>query len=184
MRWYCAKAKPGQDLIAIDNLKRQQFQVYYPRCTIERVRGGKVVRESTALFPSYVLIRFGLEISTWRCINSTRGVLRLLSFCEDGSPSPIPEGEIERLEQREKEGKLYISEVIRLRRGDRIRLKVGPSVDQIGEVVRTRGERVEFLLRLLGRKVRCIAPLHTLELVGVRHKNRAATSAEALPQNP
>jgi transcription antitermination factor NusA-like protein len=57
-----------------------------------------------------------------------------------------------------------------LYRGDRIRLKFGASVDQIGEVLRTRGERVEFLMRLLGRKVRCIAPVHALELVATRSR--------------
>jgi transcriptional antiterminator RfaH len=170
MRWYCAKAKPGQDHIAIANLKRQEFEVYYPQCTIERLRAGKIVRDRVALFPSYVLVRTGLEVSTWRAINGTRGVMRLLSFAEDGTPASVPEGEIETLQEKEQQGKLYISEIVRLRRGDHIRLKFGVSVDQIGEVLRTRGERVEFLLRLLGRKVKCIAPQHALELVATRSR--------------
>ena len=165
IRWYAAKTKSGQDHLALDNLRRQNFETYYPNITIERYHNGKIRRDSEGLFPGYVLVRFALEASSWRVINSTRGVYRLLSFNEDGRPSAMPEGEIETLRRKEQNGQLYISEVVRLRRGDRIRLKVGPSVDQIGEVLRTRGERVEFLLRLLGRRVRCIAPQHTLELV-------------------
>src|SRR5262245_19731087 len=164
-RWYVAKTKSGQDRIALDNLKRQLFEVYYPQITIERYRAGRIRRDCESLFPGYVLVRFALETATWRVINSTRGVYRLLSFAEDGRPSALPEGEIERLQEREKQGKLFVSEILTLRRGDQIRLKVGPSVDQIGQVIRTRGERVEFLMRLLGRKVRCIAPMHALELV-------------------
>jgi transcriptional antiterminator RfaH len=165
IRWYAAKTKSGQDHLALDNLRRQNFETYYPNITIARYHNGKIRRDSEGLFPGYVLVRFTLEASSWRVINSTRGVYRLLSFNEDGRPSAMPEGEVETLRRKEQSGQLYISEVVRLRRGDRIRLKVGPSVDQIGEVLRTRGERVEFLLRLLGRRVRCIAPQHTLELV-------------------
>jgi transcriptional antiterminator RfaH len=163
--WYAAKTKSGQDLIAIDNLKRQQFQIYYPQITIERARNGRISRDRESLFPGYILVAFVLEDSAWRSINSTRGVYRLLSFNPDGRPSAMPDGEVELLQEKEKQGKLYISEVLRLRRGDQVRMKFGPSVDRIGEVLRTRGERVEFLLTLLGRKVRCISPCHALELV-------------------
>lgn len=179
-RWYCVKAKPGQDQIAISHLRRQQFEIYYPRISVERFKAGKVVRESVPLFPSYVLVRFALQVSTWRSINGTRGVLRLLSFNENGQPSAIPPGQIEQLQQAEKSGKLFVSEILRLRRGDRIRMKFGASVDQMGEVLRTRGERVEFLLRLFGRTVRCIAPQHALELVGPRAKQHQRISAAAL----
>ena len=164
-RWYAAKTKAGQDVIAADNLRRQNFEIYYPRMTIERFRNGRIVRESESFFPGYVLIHFELATTTWRVINNTRGVYRLLSFNEDGRPSAMPDGEVEHIQEREKQGKLYISEILRLKRGDKVRMKVGPSVDQTGEVIRTRGERVEFLLRLLGRKVRCIASQHTIELV-------------------
>jgi len=164
-RWYCVRAKPGQDQIAIKHLDRQNFTTYYPRMTIERARAGRIVCESVPLFPGYILVHSVMPVATWRTINGTRGVLRLLSFAEDGKPSAVAKGEIEVLQRREKAGKLYISEVVRLRRGDGVRMKFGSAVDQIGEVLWTRGERVEFLLRLLGRKVKCIAPQHALELV-------------------
>ena len=166
MRWYAAKAKAGQTAIAIENLKRQSFEIYSPRIEIDRMRAGRVRRESEALFPGYVLIRFLLEPSAWRIINSTRGIQRLISFAEDGKPSPIPVGQIEMLQESEKAGKLYISEVTSLRKGDRVRIKIGPAADQLGDVLSTKGERVEFLLRLLGGKIRCIAPSHALDLVG------------------
>jgi transcriptional antiterminator RfaH len=177
--WYAAKTKAGQDHIAIANLSRQQFEVYYPQMTIERWRSGHIRRDRESLFPGYVLVSFVLEDQAWRVINSTRGVYRLLSFNEDGRPSAMPHGEVELLMDKERHGQLFISEIMRLRRGDHIRMKFGPSVDQIGEVLRTRGERVEFLLRLLGRKVKCIAPIHALDLVVPRRQASASAVAMA-----
>ena len=88
-----------------------------------------------------------------------------MSFSEDGRPSAVPFGEVESLQDREKQGQFKFSEITRFRRGDVVQVKNGVSVGLTGKVVRTRGERVEFLLRLLGRHVRCIAPCHTLHLV-------------------
>jgi transcriptional antiterminator RfaH len=164
--WYAVKTKACQDHIAIANLSRQQFEVYYPQMTIERWRAGHIRRDRESLFPGYVLVSFILEDQAWRVINNTRGVYRLLSFNEDGRPSAIkPDDAVTSLRNKEKNGQLYISEITRLRRGDQIRMKFGPSVDQIGEVLRCKGERVEFLMSLLNRKVRCIAPLHALAVV-------------------
>jgi transcriptional antiterminator RfaH len=175
--WYAAKTKSGQDTIACNNLARQSFAIYYPQMIIERYRQGRITRETEPLFPGYILISFELDNTAWRAINNTRGVYKLLSFSEDGRPSRMPHGEVESLQDKEKQGKLYISEVLRLRRGDLVRLKFGPSTDRIGEVLRCRGERVEFLLTLLGRRSRVIAPLHALDLVGRR---RVCASAEAV----
>src|SRR5262245_28300298 len=100
-RWYCAKTKAGQDHLAISNLRRQEFETYYPQMTIERFRNGRIQHEKESLFPGYVLLRFGLETTTWKAINNTRGVYRLLSFNDDGRPSALPEGEIEWLQERE-----------------------------------------------------------------------------------
>jgi transcriptional antiterminator RfaH len=179
MRWYAAKTKAGQDGIALDNLKRQAFETYYPRMTVERYRNGQVRRDHESLFPGYVLVRFALETSSWKTINNTRGVYRLLSSKEDGHPSALPDNEVDWLQERERSGKLYISEIQRFRRGDQVRLKVGPSADQVGQVLRARGERVEVLLQLLGRQVRCIAPNHALALVP---SHISGGSAVAMPE--
>lgn len=165
LRWYAARAKPGQEQVALINLERQEFPTYFPQMTIERARKGKIVCEAEPLFPSYVLVQFALCTTSWRAINSTLGIIRLVSFGADGTPSSIRPGEVERLQEREKAGELFESEIVRMRRGDQVRVKYGHAVDQIGTVVRTRGERITFLMSLLGRQVRVIAPKHALELV-------------------
>ena len=182
-RWYAVRTKPGQEHIASECLSRQEFKAYYPRITVERAKHGRIVRDSEGLFPGYVLVMFRLAISSWRAINNTRGVIRLLSSSVEAPPLPLPIGEIERLQERERTGQLFISEVVRLRRGDRVRIKFGWAVDQIGTVVSTRAERVNLLLALLSREVRLIAPSHALELVSrasATSKSRQGR-AEALP---
>ena len=164
--WYAARAKPGQEHIALDCLARQNFTAYYPKITIERARGGRVVRDSEGLFPGYVLVMFSMAVSSWRAINNTRGIIRLLGGNSDGSfPVSLPEREVERLQERERRGELFISEVIRVRRGDKVRIKFGWAVDKIGTVVSTKKERVNLLVALLGGDVRLVAPQHALELI-------------------
>jgi transcription antitermination factor NusG len=172
-RWYCARSKPGQEELALDCLQRQNFTTYFPRMTVERAKHGRIVRDSVSLFPGYVLIMFAFAVEYWRAINNTRGVVRLLGSGAEGAPSPLPHGEIERLMQREKRGELFISEVLRLRRGDKVRVKLGWAVDQIGTVVSTKRERVTLLVSLLSREVRVLAPLHALELVTASGQNVA-----------
>ncbi len=163
--WYCIRSKPSQERIALENLKRQQFQAYNPQIQIERIKNGKVTRETESLFPGYLFVYFCLEPHAWRAINGSRGVLKLLSFSEDGKPSAVPNGQIELIQDQERKGQFRFSEIQRFRKGDLIKVKNGISVGLSGKVIRTRGERVEFLLSLLGRKVRCISPSHMLHLV-------------------
>jgi transcriptional antiterminator RfaH len=168
-RWFCCKCKPRQEAKAAENLHRQDFETYHPQITIERIRNGKIGTIRESLFPSYLLVKFTLSDAAWRSINSTRGVLGLLAFGENARPSPMPVGEVEQIQAREKKGLLFISEVKRVRRGDRVRIKIGPAADQIGTVLFTRAERVQLLLNLLGRQTRVYAPLHVLEVVS-QHK--------------
>lgn len=165
-RWYAAKAKPSQERIALENLSRQEFTAYYPRIHIHRVKKGKIIKEIEGLFPGYLFVNFILEPSAWRIINSTRGIMRLLSFSQDGKPSPVPPGHIEALQERESSGEFHIPVAARFRKNDTVRIKNGPSAGKTGHVLCTKGERVEFLLHLLGREVKCIAPQHILYLVG------------------
>jgi transcriptional antiterminator RfaH len=180
-RWYCARSKPGQEGIAVDCLKRQDFTPYFPKITIERAKNGRIVRDSEALFPGYLLVLLAMAPEHWRAINNTRGVAKLLGAGVDGFPTALPRGEIERLIERERAGMLFISEVVRLRRGDKVRIRFGWAVDQIGSVVSTKGERINLLVGLLGAQCRVIAPQHALELVQRAPQIRRSARAEALP---
>lgn len=150
-------------------LARQGFSAYVPMQMREHYasRGRKVVivNESEPVFPGYILVNFTLEDESWKSINSTRGVIRLIGNVETGIPIPLPVGEIEDLQARENEGLLRVSEIKRIRQGDKIRVEVGYLAGRIGVVSWTKGDRVAFLLNLLGRQSVVTAPSHALSLV-------------------
>lgn len=161
-QWHVAKTKSGQDQIALEHLKRQSFDSYYPLTSTLQKRKGRIIEHYEGLFPGYVFVKFSKILDQWRIINSTRGVQRLLSFSEDGTPSTVPHDEVEKLKRREKQGEFEKL----LRVGDRVRLKNASTFQPSGYVIATRGERIEFLMRLLNRDVKCIAAQSELYLVG------------------
>lgn len=161
-KWHVAQTKAGQDQIALDNLQRQNFDSYYPMISAIRKRRERIIEQFEGLFPGYVFVKFSRQEDSWRSINSTRGVQKLLSFSDDGLPSSVPIGEVERLKQQEKQGELEKF----FRVGDRVRMKNCSAFQPSGRVISARGERIEFLMRLLGRDVKCIAASRALYLVG------------------
>ena len=164
-RWYAARTKSRQETVALRNLARQQFEAYSPHVEITRTVRRRIITTSEPVFPGYVLIRFALADAAWRAINSTRGIVSLIMTSENGIPAPLPVGEVEAIQRREKSGDLVIPDAALIRRGDKVRIKFGTAADAIGKVIFTRGERIELLLHLLGRETRVKAPLHAVEKI-------------------
>ena len=162
MRWFVAKHQPGRLALALEHLGRQGFETYSPCGKLERLVDGRYVCESKPVFAGYVFVRFAFDDSQWRAINGTRGVIALLGQTR---PIAVPIGEVERFIEAEKQGKLVISEIRRIRRGDWVRFKNGPLVDRICRCQWTQGERVHLLFELLGGIRRVSVPAHTLAIV-------------------
>lgn len=160
-RWYVAKTRSGQDQIAVENLARQSFAAFYPTVQIERQRRQRITRSIEGLFPGYVFVNFALDDTRWRAINSTRGIASLLSFSKDGTPSPVKRGEVEHLQAEEKAGKFELA----FRVGDTVRARNQSVFSPTGRVIAAQGDRIEFLLQLLGRDVKCIAASSALYVV-------------------
>ncbi len=158
------------------NLARQAIPAYFPHLTVERYRKGRRVTESEPLFAAYLFVQIRLSNETWRSVNSTRGITRLISFAE-GRPSAVPEGVVEDLRERESRGELRTSEIVDIRPGNFVKLNFGPWAGQMGLVHRRRHERVEVLMDLLRRKTVLVCPVHALSLVS---KRRATASAVAM----
>ena len=162
MRWFVAKHQPGKRVVALDHLDRQGFETYSPCGKFERVIGGKIACESKPIFDGYLFIFFDFDDAKWRAINGTRGIVHLLNR---DRPIAVPVGEVEQFIDAEKRGKLVISEIRRIRRGDLVRFKNGPLVDQVCRCMRTQGERVHLLLSVLGAIRPVSVPAHTLAIV-------------------
>jgi transcriptional antiterminator RfaH len=108
------------------------------------------------LFPRYLFVAIDLNVQRWRSIYSTIGVSRLV--CNGDDPTPVPDGVVESLKQREDgSGFIKLDCRPRFRAGDKIRVLEGAFSSCLGlfEGMAER-ERIAILLDLLGRKVRVV----------------------------
>lgn len=78
--WYVVHTKPRQETRAQENLVNQGFTCFLPTLDVERLRAGRRVVVSEALFPRYLFVQLETGRSNWSAIRSTRGVARLVEF--------------------------------------------------------------------------------------------------------
>lgn len=78
--WYVIYTKPRQEVRALENLGNQGYSCFLPVLNVERLRNGRRVLISEALFPRYLFIQLEEGRSNWSSIRSTRGVVRLVEF--------------------------------------------------------------------------------------------------------
>nr|WP_243850805.1 transcription termination/antitermination NusG family protein [Rhizomicrobium electricum] len=150
-RWYVVHTHPHCETRVIGELERQDYTAFCP-CTLKTVRHAR--RSATKLapvFPNYVFVRFNVDEQPWRCINGTRGAVRLITNRE--TPAPVPFGVVERLQSMVGETGA-MNWVPKLKPGDQVRIEDGPFAALIGTLERLDPSgRVRVLLDLLGREV-------------------------------
>ncbi len=81
-KWGVVNTHPHKESLAIENLKRQNFETYCPlvRKHIKHARREQDVLRP--LFPSYVFVQIDVTAHRWRSISSTFGVRSLISHGE------------------------------------------------------------------------------------------------------
>lgn len=101
MDWYLVHTKPRQELVALQNLKRQDYECYLPLFLAEKVRSNAVVTVQEPLFPRYLFIQLGNSMGDkgWSPIRSTTGVSKLVSF--GSQPAKVSTELVEGIRQRE-----------------------------------------------------------------------------------
>jgi len=73
--WYAVQCRPGQHERAIENLRRQSFEVFAPHELTSVRRGSGWVARKSLYFPGYLFV----EASACpKKVSSTRGVARIL----------------------------------------------------------------------------------------------------------
>ena len=152
-QWYAVYTHPRGEAIAVENLLRQGFDVFFPRYLKRRSHARRIENVPAPLFPRYIFISFDANDAGWRVVRSTRGVVDLV---RNGlEPTPVPGAIVEEIRKRQDEqGFVVLVRHIKLGRGDKIRIDAGPFADYeaIFETMRD-NERVVALLQLMGRKV-------------------------------
>lgn len=148
--WYAVYTKPRKEALAEENLRRQGFEVYYPRIKQERRRNRRWHSVIEALFPRYLFVHLAVGKDNFTPIRSTLGVIDLVRF--GGMPKAVPQDLIEAIKAREdRELCIHINRP-QWQQGDEVEVTEGPFSGFKGIFQAENGEqRAIILLQLMGR---------------------------------
>ena len=143
-KWYLVKTKPLNEAKIHARLTEAGFETLFPKI-LKKIRGkGRV--EARPLFPTYLFVRFPLELH--RTVRYTRGVARVISF----GPEPQEVGtEIVDAVRSRMDDSGFVTLVkppVEWKRGEKIKIGEGPfaGLDAIFVEALPDRERVVLLL--------------------------------------
>jgi transcriptional antiterminator RfaH len=162
--WYAVHCKPLRELQAAIALESYlQLVVYLPE--LRRRFRGQVQR--SPFFPGYLFVRANLQIVRFSSINTTPGVMRLVSF--GGAPQPVPDAAIEAIRELVDDlNRLGVLPEHNFRPGDTVQLKDGPlqGLKATFAGPMKPSQRVRVLINFLGGCRKAEVDVHLLERVG------------------
>ena len=152
MDWYLLQAKPNGHTRAVDNLRRQGFEVFCPLVVKTTKKKSKFFNNTSPLFPGYLFMGTRIKPAPWNSINGTRGVIRGVTL--DGKYHPIDKNIIEGLKYRcDNQG--IVQKLDDIIPGDRVRITRGPFADFICKVDEVSfDKRAWILIDLLQKQAR------------------------------
>lgn len=164
MHWYLIHTKPKQEFRAKQNLEQQGYACYLPIMHSEKLRRGKIAVAPTPLFPRYLFIQLGNDVSdkSWNPIRSTKGVNRLVVF--GASPAKVDYQLVATLQKQERQMQeqpetLYST-------GEQVQLMDGAFAGLEGIYQMIDGDqRAIVLIELLSKPVTIRATLNSLRKV-------------------
>lgn len=151
-RWVAINTHPHRELVAVENLARQQFNVYCPT-ERRRVRHARRVQDVTRpIFPGYVFAEVVPDLAHWRSILSTYGVRAVIRYGD--RPAFVEAGFIESLRAREIDG-VIAKPLMPYEVGQEVRLNGGPFDGFVATIVEMKEkDRIVLLMRLLSQDIR------------------------------
>jgi transcriptional antiterminator RfaH len=155
--WACAQTKPRQEEIALRNLQRQNFTVFYPFFMVPRTRHGIASGQYLAkpAFPSYVFVQLDDDYINWSPINFTLGVRRLLTYAESEDKEayrfPCRANFVEDLWRVRVMPSDRPPDLIPV--GTTVKITRGPFAEKIALVTLSSEDRVRVLLEVFNREV-------------------------------
>lgn len=152
-RWCVINTKPNNELIALQKLKHQNYNVYCPKYISFVKHARKVRKIIKPFFPGYIFIRLDVKKDHWTSINYMIGIKRLIS---DGKiPLAVDESIINELKELQNDLGLIENVDLDLYKLDQeVVIYDGPLQGLKGTFKGlSPGKRVEVLLNMLGRKL-------------------------------
>ncbi len=120
MTWYALQHKPAQGDRALQHLQNQDIACFYPKISVEKIKGGKRSKKLEPLFPGYLFVNLEQTDPMWSKLRSTRGVLRIVGFAN--KPAPISDAVIRHI----KESLDSVAEQGGIKAGQAVQLNEGP----------------------------------------------------------
>lgn len=163
MMWVAVCTQPNREMLAVDNLRRQGYEVYCPMLSKARSHARKVEQVRRPLFPGYVFVSLEVMRQGVRAIHSTFGVRHLVQFGD--KPARLPAHFIGALKACEVDGVIPPQPIAEaLPQGARVLIKDGAFKDLMATVLSCQAQdRVVVLLDILKRSVKAGVPAHYLE---------------------
>ena len=159
-RWYVIHVYSGFEnkvAQAIKETARQKDlgdlfeEVMVPTEEVVEMRRGAKVSTERKFFPGYVLVKMDLTDDTWHLVKNTPKVTGFLG--SDGRPSPISDGEADRLLRQIEEGIERPKPSVTFEIGEPVRVSDGPftSFNGVVEEVDEERARLKVAVSIFGR---------------------------------
>lgn len=155
LRWHLVMTKPASEEVAVVNLERQGYSVYFPRLLQKSLRRGKWCDRIVALFPRYLFVQLNSELQSLAPIRSTLGVAQVVRFGIDYMTVPKRVIDALKLKEDADSGLHRLCGAAWFKTGDSVRIATGSLTGLEGIFESDDGNhRVTVLLNLLGRETR------------------------------
>jgi transcriptional antiterminator NusG len=159
-RWYVLHVHSGfekkvaqsvRETAIKKGLEEHFSEILVPTEEVVEVRRGAKVNTERKFFPGYVLIKMDLTDESWHLVKNTPKVTGFLGG--SGRPSPISEGEAQRILNQVIEGVEHPKPSVTFETGEQVRVADGPFATFIGvvEEVDEDKARLKVAVSIFGR---------------------------------
>jgi transcriptional antiterminator RfaH len=149
-KWLVAYTKPRLELVALQNLERQSFEVYLPRYKKFKNTEEGPVPVFEPMFPRYILFRPSKAEQSIEAVRSTKGISHVVRFgFEPGVVSASMVATLKEFETSQNQATLQ--EMSNFKAGQKVKLKHVALGALEGLVQSVSSKRVAVLLEILGR---------------------------------
>lgn len=152
--WYLIQIKPNSSNIAMLNLRRQSFEVFFPHLEVSGETVKSKANPIVPLFPGYMFVAFDAVLNpcSWKKINNTFGVSKIINIGRKFQPIRAKDM-VSLMKRCDDNGKLLKLKNPKI--GDEINILYGPFENFVGTIEKIDSlKRVCILIELLGRKTR------------------------------